>query len=992
MFCSAKDERMRKRKEENWRNDDSSSSDKNVIRHVMNDCLWNEHHVALVDSGGDDVWTYGRVMEFLKGYSGMIPSGVRVGLCIPNGSVYLALSILLVHSVDSCMIPLDISTESKFRWQQMNELVRPQFYLTYGSHHTTLIYKWTTTTTTTNNNNNTNGNSNGIVIDLSQPPTTTTTTTTVVSEDENDKLLHHLCFTSGTSNGQPKCCMASRQSFWQYITTKNKIHTITNSSRILLASSLPFDPCLSDVLATFYAQATLILLPPKNNHHTTTTTTTTTLTDIISQHSITHVLTTPTIWSTTTTTNNNDWEKTLQVVALGGEFIPPSILPKPYLYSTYGVTEVCVYQTFGLYQPEKGPLGGQCVGYAFDGTDIYIQPSNDTTTDNHSITTTTTTQNIVVGQVVLSGKQLQKPVGYYKTLHHDSFLLAPQQQQQQQQYYTGDLGYIWQNKLYLLGRMKGSRQIKYLGIRIDCMDIENELYNPTLFQACRVISYPNPRNKEKVQLAAFFIPTSTLREELILSSSTNHNNSESSSSSSFLIVSREHVLQTYLQQICQLRVLQKCTPHHFIILLQQQFPMTRTGKCNDEELKSCLLQELEIKQNKNTSNEATTTTTTTLLLKEYGKTGNMVAHEISQLLHIPIHHITIHDHFQSTLGGDSLTAILAIRSFVASYRQIPNSRHIPMDHKTIPKFLQIQHFLNATTLQEYIHHLDDHWNTQQQQQQQQDIDPQIIQSKEEEDEDDSARVAILEGLKKAISMNQTLIACALLSILHIPQKKKEQPRLGKLSQKDAQQRRRHFTNTPLHLACMQGNYTILKKLCERVPQWITQPNASGTFPIHLLCSTTTTSCTANNCDPLKCLQYLLKEQKQPITIRDASKQTLLHAAARGGQSILLQYLLEPKNNNGGLHMINAHDRWFRTPLHWCIYNQHKSCVKLLLSYKECLVNPPKPSANVAKRFTSGNIETPLEVATRIYQEQQQKEGDTTTAHDIFQLVKYHNEQ
>ena len=77
---------------------------------------------------------------------------------------------------------------------------------------------------------------------------------------------------------------------------------------------------------------------------------------------------------------------------------------------------------------------------------------------------------------------------------------------------------------------------------------------------------------------------------------------------------------------------------------------TRTGKYNDEELKSCLLQELEIKQIKNTSNE-TTTTATPLLLKEYGKMGNTVAHEISQLLHIPIHHITVHNHFQSTLGG-----------------------------------------------------------------------------------------------------------------------------------------------------------------------------------------------------------------------------------------------------------------------------------------------------------------------------------------------------
>ena len=71
----------------------------------------------------------------------------------------------------------------------------------------------------------------------------------------NHNRLSHICFTSG-STGTPKGCMSSSHALKHYIHVKNQAHTITHHSRVLLASALSFDPCLSDILATCYARAT----------------------------------------------------------------------------------------------------------------------------------------------------------------------------------------------------------------------------------------------------------------------------------------------------------------------------------------------------------------------------------------------------------------------------------------------------------------------------------------------------------------------------------------------------------------------------------------------------------------------------------------------------------------------------------------------------------------------------------------------------------------
>ena len=226
--------------------------------------------------------------------------------------------------------------------------------------------------------------------------------------------VSHIVFTSGTT-GRPKGCISSLYSLWNYVYAKNLAHSISINHdvvqqtlpsshtacfapRVLLASALSFDPCLSDIIATYYAKATLVIASRQDIlHH---------LHSVLQESRTTHALCTPSLWNTLTPLLYSRQDvKTqfpfLKVVALGGEPIPRRIvslwaaetsIPNDLkLLATYGVTEACVYQTAGeIFCDNKGydniiqdvrliddshhnqKLVGQDVGNAFSGTKIRI--------------------------------------------------------------------------------------------------------------------------------------------------------------------------------------------------------------------------------------------------------------------------------------------------------------------------------------------------------------------------------------------------------------------------------------------------------------------------------------------------------------------------------------------------------------------------------------------------------------------------------------------
>ena len=160
---------------------------------------------------------------------------------------------------------------------------------------------------------------------------------------KKNERISHIVYTSGTT-GQPKGCVSSISALQHYLHVKNQIHDISQACVVLLASSLSFDPCLSDILATFHAKATLAMVPkqvllsggcgsgggsgggavavddtkgnPNRNH-------------VLQRLGVSHILCTPTVWTILTSSTYHQLRPqdvpSLQVIALGGEPIPNSI-------------------------------------------------------------------------------------------------------------------------------------------------------------------------------------------------------------------------------------------------------------------------------------------------------------------------------------------------------------------------------------------------------------------------------------------------------------------------------------------------------------------------------------------------------------------------------------------------------------------------------------------------------------------------------------------
>jgi non-ribosomal peptide synthetase component F len=236
-----------------------------------------------------------------------------------------------------------------------------------------------------------------------------------VAHSIGENRVSHVVFTSGTT-GKPKGCVSSIRSLLHYLRAKSDTHCISQHSKVLLASSVSFDPCLGDVLATFSARATLVL--PRRCHLVER------LFPLLQTFEITHCLCTPTMWGTMSTVAGAgpDAVPCLQVVALGGEAIPPALVQawgrsraspeknRVRLLATYGVTEACVYQTAGeVFRSTAGDARRHSVGNPFDG--LYARICNEG--DKDTRTDAPIGENgMRVGEVVLYGSQVDEFHGY----------------------------------------------------------------------------------------------------------------------------------------------------------------------------------------------------------------------------------------------------------------------------------------------------------------------------------------------------------------------------------------------------------------------------------------------------------------------------------------------------------------------------------------------------------------------------------------------------
>ena len=133
--------------------------------------------------------------------------------------------------------------------------------------------------------------------------------------------------------------------------------------------------------------------------------------------------------------------------------------------------------------------------------------------------------------------------------------------------------------------------------------------------------------------------------------------------------------------------------------------------------------------------------------------------------------------------------------------------------------------------------------------------------------------------------------------------------------------------TILHIACKNGNLSVVKKVLEAGAD----PNVTDKFgctPLFYACKNSHVECvrefmvqTPNVCDFIKLMKVANKIGATPLSVRGYNDQTILHVACKKGDLSIVKKVLE-----AGAYP-NVTDRFGCTPLYYACKNFHIECIR-----------------------------------------------------------------
>jgi len=588
-------------------------------------------------------------------------------------------------------------------------------------------------------------------------------------------------------------------------------------------------------------------------------------------------------------------------------------------------------------------------------------------------------------------------------------------------YRTGDVGYVDAStgNLHIVGRIEGDGMVKWNGIRLELSEIENATIDDDdasvligdeeeeggLVVDCMaaiVTSYGVDSSADSIndddddgatieqhvkeKLVAYCLLSAASRLQLGISSSSQRipqrqNGGIPIAATTGVIVPPGPLL-SLLRARCDRRVRKGCVPSHFVVI--DRLPLSPTGKRDRSALPP--LAECSVMGGSSTADDEDGDDG---LLRAYGRVGPVVADMVCDVLnlqHCQRKLVTLDASFFA-LGGDSLGATRLVRGLYASYHGIMDSRNLGGATGSFDGPFAAKHLLQSNTLGDYVKFLESRLDS-----------PSVFETSDNSDtisngrgnkkgetnavshhgEEGEVSDPLYDALIRSITRGHNAVALALLDLGVDPNSQPSGGRMGKVT--DRKQQRALFKSNPLHLACSRGNPHLVRKLLSKGCK-ANVPNASGSFPIHLACSRLEDEVDGGEKEDLNrrdCVNLLLDSGRVPIAIKDASKQTILHCAARSGHIELLKCIMDrwkvaaetigikfKSHNNVPGRIYDWHDRWFRTPVHWAVLNGRTSALEVLLDGGSSAF-PPKPKSGVSKRSTGALIETPLEMCIRLY--------------------------
>ena len=368
----------------------------------------------------------------------------------------------------------------------------------------------------------------------------------VLRRVEDDEA--YVAFTSGT-NGVPKGTAARFGTVLRYAEAKRDVEKITSDSRVCLASNVTFDLYPGDAYCAALAGAAMVVASRAMIQRD--------FARVLVLGRATHVCCTPTVFSLADFPRGKLDAPDLRCVSLAGEKMSARTLRAFAstdddeifsLYNVYGATETTVVQTYARMRADDDPSR---VGRAYDGfATVYIveRRSDGSIKFLDDASSTITSGERPTGEIAIGGPCVSDGYLNDRELTAKSFI---DDASVGRVYLTGDRGcFDASGDLYLRGR--SDRQVKIRGHRIELDEIERAL-----------------RASEKlVQNAVVFFDADA-------QTVTAHCQVKSAE---YLTADDEALYAFALERHATSRLPSHGTPHRYVFIARDRWPLTSSGK------------------------------------------------------------------------------------------------------------------------------------------------------------------------------------------------------------------------------------------------------------------------------------------------------------------------------------------------------------------------------------------------------------------------------